>query len=217
MSSLEVSCFTKMDFSFRCFDVGLVLPPLPALLLFEEARATCAWRQRFPDACFEGATFVLTLIEFCELCPWLTTAGFWRFETHIFEVVFAQRGTAVHDVRVVTINFIHKSFVTTTYQNPDGVSSWTHWWYLHFSTRNTNNCCHLRNKTNFFYCINWCVWIWILSVSVRCLLSPSVIIKSTCNIAVSLLDRRVEFRRCTKIFKFVRKQILEHSVSRCMR
>ena len=53
-------------------------------------------------------------------------------ETHIIELVFlrAQRGTVVHDVRVVTINFIHKSFVTTTYQNPYGVSWWTQWWYL---------------------------------------------------------------------------------------
>ena len=39
-------------------------------------------------------------------------------ETHIIEVFFsfAQRGTVVHNVRVVTMNFIHKSFVTTTYQ-----------------------------------------------------------------------------------------------------
>ena len=194
---------------------GLVLPPLPALLLFEEARDTCAWRQWFPDACLK---------EQSSFWHWLNLVSFARdlprqvFEDlkHIFEVVFAQRGTAVHDVRVVTINFIHKSFVTTTFQNPYGVSSWTHWWYLHFNTRSVNNCCHLR-KTIFYFCINWCVWLWILSVSMRCILSPSVIIKSTCNIVVSILDRMVEFRRCTKIFKFARKQILEHSLSRCMR
>ena len=41
---------------------------------------------------------------------------FGRFETHIIEVFFlhAQRGTVVHNVIVVTMNSIHKSFVTTT-------------------------------------------------------------------------------------------------------
>ena len=45
---------------------------------------------------------------------------FGRFETNVFEVFFlrAQRGTVIHNVRVVTMNFVHNSFVTTTYQNP---------------------------------------------------------------------------------------------------
>ena len=34
----------------------------------------------------------------------------------------AQRGTAIHNVRVVTMNFVPKSFVTTTCQNPFGAS-----------------------------------------------------------------------------------------------
>ena len=49
---------------------------------------------------------------------------FGRFEIHIIEVFFlrAQRGTVIHNVRVATMNLVHKSFVTTTYPNPYGAS-----------------------------------------------------------------------------------------------
>ena len=205
------------------------------LLLFEEAGATRIVEATVSRCMLEGSTFVLTLFESCELCPWFTTAGSEDFETHIVEVVFlrAQRETLVHGVRVVTMNFSHKSFVSTTSQNPHAVSWWTQWWYLHFNTRNIHNCGTLNifDWTNFFFCINWCVWLWILSVpgrwkffAHRSALSPSVIIKSSCNIVVSFLDRMVQFRSCTELFNFAHKwhrieilQFLEHSVSRCMR
>ena len=62
----------------------------------------------------EGSTFVITLLLEIYHCK------FGRLGTHIIEVC-AQRGTAVHNIRDVTMNFIHKSFVTTTYQNTYGV------------------------------------------------------------------------------------------------
>ena len=118
---------------------------LPPLLLFEEARATRIVEATVSRCMLEGSTFVLTFVRILCALPVIYHGRFWRFETHIIEVAFlpAQRGTVVHHVRVVTMNFIHKSFATTTYQNPSGVSWWTQWWYLHFHTRNINNCMHL--------------------------------------------------------------------------
>ena len=73
LSSLENSFFTWMDFAFRCIDAGLLLPPL---LLFEEARATNIVEATVSRCMLEASTFVLTLFESCEPCPWCTTAGF---------------------------------------------------------------------------------------------------------------------------------------------
>ena len=128
-------------FAFRCSDVWLLLPPLP-LLLLEEAGATRIAEATVSRCMLEGRTFVLTLFETCECCSWLTTASFWRFETHIMEVAFlrAYRRTVVHDLRDATMNFMHKSWVTTTYQNPYGVSWWTQSWYLHFNSKNIKKC-----------------------------------------------------------------------------
>ena len=78
--------------------------------------------------------------------PIIYHGRFWRFETHIIQVVFlrAQRGTVAHHGRVVTMIFIHNSFVTTAYENTYGVSWWTQWRYLHFNTKNITNCSNLN-------------------------------------------------------------------------
>ena len=111
-----------MDFACGCIDVGLLLPLL--LLLFEEAGATRIVEATVSRCTLEDSTFVLTLFESCEPVPVIYHGRFGRLETHIIEVFFlrAQRGTVIHNVRVVTMNFVHKSFVTTTYQNPYGAS-----------------------------------------------------------------------------------------------
>ena len=104
---------------------------------------------------------------------------------------------------------------------------------LKIHTENIFNCSNLKiwDWTKFFFCFNRCECLWVLSVSGRCkffayrsALSSSVIIKSSCDIEFSFLDRMVEFRRCTKIFNYAHEwhqnkilEILEHSVSRCMR
>ena len=58
-----------MDFAFRCADVGLLLPLLPPLLLFEEAGATRIVEATVSRCMLEGSTFVLTLFESYEPCP----------------------------------------------------------------------------------------------------------------------------------------------------
>ena len=103
LSSLEISFFTWMDFAFRCTDVGLLLPPL---LLFEEAGATRIVDATVSRCMLERSTFVLTMFESCEF----TTASFENSRHTSLRLVFlrAQRGTLLYDVRVVTMNFIHK-------------------------------------------------------------------------------------------------------------
>ena len=52
LSSFGISFYTSMDFASGFIDVGLLLPPLPPLLLSDEDGATLSRRQRFPEARF---------------------------------------------------------------------------------------------------------------------------------------------------------------------
>ena len=153
-----------MDFVLECIDIGLPLPPLPPLpplLLFEEAGETRIVEATVSQSTLEGSSFVLTFLETLWTLLVIYHGRFGRFETHIIELFFfrAQRRTVLHNVSVVTMSFIHISFVTTTYQNPYGASWSTQWWYLHFLTKNINNCSmsNIEDWTNFLFCIDRCV------------------------------------------------------------
>ena len=167
-----------MDFAF---DIGLLLPPP---LLFEEAEAT-----HIVEARVEGSKWVLTLFESCEpsrkirdthhsscLLSRATRKCSSRCEScddEFHSLIFRDHGLS-KSIRSILVNSVMA---------------------LALQYQNFHNCSNLNilDWTNFFVCINWCVFIWILPVSGRCMLfehrsalSPSIVIISSCNIVVFL-------------------------------
>ena len=114
-------CLHVNGLCFRMYERRIAVAAAAAL---EEAGATRIVEATVSRWTLEDSTFILTLFESCEPCPSFTTAGLEDSKHSFLRFSFfhAQRGTVIHNVRVVTMNFVHKSFVTTTYQNPYGAS-----------------------------------------------------------------------------------------------
>ena len=88
LSSRKRFSFLQLDFVLGYVDIGLLLLPLPPLLLIEEVGFTRIVEATVSRCMLESLTFVSTLFETCEPYSWCSTVGLWRFATQIIEVLF---------------------------------------------------------------------------------------------------------------------------------
>ena len=218
-----------LDFAFRCIDarLRLLLPPLPVLLLFEEVGNDCIEKGTVSRCILEDSTLRFDIVRILRTLHVIYHDKFWRFDTHIIEVVFprAQRKNVVHNVRIVTMNFISwPRFVKIHTEYPGELNG-----SFCLKNRNIN---YLRNPniedcSNFLVCINWCAWLEsVLFLGAVCSLHIDVrfLHQSSSTIVVTKWfppRSDIESTRCTEIFSFafLRNwifQTLMHSVSRSM-
>ena len=116
----------KVDFVLGCMDTGLLLAPLPLLLLFEEAEFLPASRRhRFPDA---GLKILLrfNVVRILWTILVIFHGGLGRFATQIIEVffLFAQWWTTIHVPRFVKIPIGHSEILN------DGTCA-GRWFFIH--------------------------------------------------------------------------------------